>query len=160
MCGVAEGKQKILTLCTWETRGNRKTSRVSCWPHCDTGTDGNVELPATVLHQNSILSSGAIGLALKKPYTQNLAFQNLQAEHEFHPNLLRIFENTPGMTASNPAAFRFLNERVFIGQVGVNGQPYRVVHLISGDPSRGGLAVSGDVAPTPGSKVQMVFASL
>ncbi|KAF5314565.1 hypothetical protein D9611_007034 [Ephemerocybe angulata] len=132
------------------------------------------ELPATLLHQNSILSTGAIGLALKKPYTQNLAFQNLQSISEpMHVDnsqgniiqslngdtnptqiLLRILENTPGTTASNPAAFRFLNEKVFIGQVGADGQPYRVVHLTSGDPSRGGLAVSGDLAPTPGSKVQ------
>ncbi|KAJ2921152.1 hypothetical protein H1R20_g15939, partial [Candolleomyces eurysporus] len=137
------------------------------------------ELPATMLYQNNICSTGAVGLALKNRYKQGIRFQNLQAISEpmtvgssqgniihslngdANPTqlLLRILENTPGTSAANPASYRFLNERVFIGQVGADGKPFRVVHITSGDPSRGSLSVSSDVAPPADSKVQFFIQS-
>lgn len=36
--------------------------------------------------------------------------------------LLRIFESHPGTNAANPASYRFLNERVFVGQVGADNK--------------------------------------
>ncbi|KAJ3538198.1 hypothetical protein NMY22_g5266 [Coprinellus aureogranulatus] len=129
------------------------------------------ELPATLLHQDSVYSTGAVGLALKRQYETRTQFQNLQQisgpmtvgssqgniihalNGDSNPTqvLLRILEKTPGTTASNPAAFRFLKERVFVGEVGPDGKVYRMLHITSGDPSRGGLALSSEVAPAPGA---------
>ncbi|TFY50665.1 hypothetical protein EVG20_g11394, partial [Dentipellis fragilis] len=125
--------------------------------------------PFTLMHNDAVLSSGAVGLALFKPPrpAATTAFPGLTALTEeltvtrSEGNLIQELDK------ANPSRLLLaaIQTRGIVGEaakehefyVGVRagGKTVQVHHILSGDPSRGTIALESEVAPAEGSVVQL-----
>ncbi|TFK29065.1 hypothetical protein FA15DRAFT_652226 [Coprinopsis marcescibilis] len=136
------------------------------------------ERPATMLYRDTMVSEGAVGLALKKPstYPASLDFQGahpisdgmevtisqgnmIESLNSSNPTqqLLDALERVPedGISSSSSSMHRFLNKRVFLGvQDATTNEITRMHHISAGDPSRGPLSIVTETAPPVGSIVK------